>query len=197
MAFNPAEKHNLLYLYDLPYEATARGITELFEKTCEISIDQMPQLRKDITKPFATAIVKVKTPEEMEKVLQKMRYFNWETMDGSTKKAYECRTLPYDPDFLGANRQKLVNQQIFIPKLSKSVSQKQLDMFLTEKFGEIKSLKISMNDDHQSKGYGFACFANPEAAEKALNEKLGKITINMDDDTIILLPDELQPIVKY
>jgi polyadenylate-binding protein len=36
------------------------------------------------------------------------------------------------------------------------------------KFGEIKSLKISLNPDHSSRKYGFICFVNPDSAKAAL-----------------------------
>ena len=34
--------------------------------------------------------------------------------------------------------------------------------------GDIKSLKISLNSDHSSRGYGFVCYKDEEAASKAL-----------------------------
>jgi len=34
---------------------------------------------------------------------------------------------------------------------------------------EVKSLKISLNPDHISRGYGFALFATPEGAQNAIN----------------------------
>jgi len=37
-----------------------------------------------------------------------------------------------------------------------------------QRYGDIKSLKISLNSDHQSRGYGFVCFQDPTSAAKAL-----------------------------
>jgi polyadenylate-binding protein len=37
-----------------------------------------------------------------------------------------------------------------------------------EKYGKIKSLKISFNPDHSSRGYGFICFQEEESATKAV-----------------------------
>jgi RNA recognition motif-containing protein len=34
--------------------------------------------------------------------------------------------------------------------------------------GEVKSLKVSLNRDFSSRGYGFICFKDKEGAEKAL-----------------------------
>ena len=36
------------------------------------------------------------------------------------------------------------------------------------KYGDIKSLKISLNSDHSSRGYGFVCFQDPASASDAL-----------------------------
>ena len=40
-----------------------------------------------------------------------------------------------------------------------------------EQFGPIKSLKVSLNMDYSSRGYGFICFENPESAQRALEAK--------------------------
>jgi len=37
-----------------------------------------------------------------------------------------------------------------------------------KKFGEVKSLKISLNQDYTSRLYGFVCFQAPEGAQKAI-----------------------------
>ena len=36
------------------------------------------------------------------------------------------------------------------------------------RYGDIKSLKISLNSDHESRGYGFVCFQDPTSAKQAL-----------------------------
>jgi len=42
---------------------------------------------------------------------------------------------------------------------------------------EVKSLKISLNPDHTSRGYGFALFATPEGALNAINNHPDKFEI--------------------
>jgi polyadenylate-binding protein len=37
-----------------------------------------------------------------------------------------------------------------------------------KKFGEVKSLKISLNPDYSSRQYGFVCFQAPDGAQKAI-----------------------------
>ena len=40
-----------------------------------------------------------------------------------------------------------------------------------EKYGEIKSAKVSINSDYTSRGYGFVCYQNVEYARNALKNK--------------------------
>jgi RNA recognition motif-containing protein len=35
----------------------------------------------------------------------------------------------------------------------------------------VKALKVSLNEDYTSRGYGFICFEDKEAAKKALDSK--------------------------
>ena len=39
-----------------------------------------------------------------------------------------------------------------------------------KKYGEIESAKVSLDKDHNSKGYGYIKFQTPEQAEKAIQE---------------------------
>lgn len=63
MQYNSAEKQNYLYLYDLPKEATSATslATYLKEKT-GIVMSRIPQIRRDLTRPFYSAIITI--PEE-------------------------------------------------------------------------------------------------------------------------------------
>jgi len=40
---------------------------------------------------------------------------------------------------------------------------------LFKKYGDIKSLKISLNPDYSSRQYGFVCFQSPDGAQKAMD----------------------------
>jgi len=44
------------------------------------------------------------------------------------------------------------------------------------KYGDIKSLKISLNPDHSSRGYGFVCFQEPHSATDCLTDTAGNDT---------------------
>ena len=48
-----------------------------------------------------------------------------------------------------------------------------------KQFGEIKALKISLNADHSSRGYGFVCFQDPASAAAciAANENFETIRV--------------------
>jgi RNA recognition motif-containing protein len=78
-----------------------------------------------------------------------MRYFD---IDGKP-----CRGLQFDKALLGNNREKLITHNVFVRCIPKDIKHKEVE----EKFeavGKIKSLKISLNPDHSSRGYGFICF---------------------------------------
>ena len=77
------------------------------------------------------------------------------------------RALPYDNDLLGSNPEKIVDQNVFVRKIPKDMAPKELEEHFSQ-FGEIKSLKLSLNTDHTSRGYGFVCFQDPAAAAQAL-----------------------------
>jgi polyadenylate-binding protein len=88
-----------------------------------------------------------------------MRYFD---IDGKP-----CRGLHFDKALLGNNREKLMTHNVFIRTIPKDMKHKEIE----EKFeavGKIKSLKISLNSDHSSRGYGFICFQEEEDAQKAV-----------------------------
>ena len=63
-----------------------------------------------------------------------------------------------------------------IPKTTTDAEGKEVEFtssILHERFsqyGEIMSVKISLDKDHKSNGYGFVCFINPEDAAKAIKQ---------------------------
>jgi len=101
-------------------------------------------------------------PEEdkFQIACKELRYF--ELANGKPSRA-----LPYDNDLLGSNPQKIVDHNIFVRKIPKELSPKELEEHFS-KYGEIKSLKVSLNSDHTSRGYGFVCFQDPASADAAL-----------------------------
>jgi polyadenylate-binding protein len=89
-----------------------------------------------------------------------MRYF---TIDGK-----QCRALQFDKQLLGNNKEKLISHNVFVKSIPKEMTHKDLQTKF-ESVGKIKSLKISLNPDHTSRGYGFICFNEEDAATKAVN----------------------------
>lgn len=159
------EHQNLIYLYDLPKEdISSTKIAMKFKDNAGITIGQ-PQIKRDITKPFYTAIVKVDKLEDFNAACEKMRYFEIDGVDGKVK---QCRALPFDKQFLGNNKEKLIAHNIFVKNIPKD---QKLAAFEEEfeKFGKVKSLKISFNSDHSSRGYGFITFVDEDSAKKAVD----------------------------
>jgi len=155
-------RQNYLYVYDLPKDiATSTKLaTHLQEKT-GIVLSRIPQIRRDINRPFYSAIMTIPEEDKFQQACKELRYF--ELAEGKPSRA-----LPYDNDLLGSNPQKIVDHNIFVRKIPKDMSPKALEEHFS-KYGEIKSLKVSLNSDHTSRGYGFVCFQDPEAAGKALD----------------------------
>lgn len=52
--------------------------------------------------------------------------------------------------------------------LPPTLSSEKLDEVFSEQ-GEIKSLKVALDKNHESKKYGFVCFSNPEDAKKVID----------------------------
>ena len=96
-----------------------------------------------------------------------MRYFE---IDGKP-----CRALPFDRSLLGSNKEKLFDQSVFV-KLPKDILHKDLEKIFSE-CGTIKSLKVSLNPDYSSRGYGFVCFQDKEGALSALNSSRAEIEV--------------------
>lgn len=151
---------NLIYLYDLPKkELTSQKIATAFETQGQHTLSTKPQIRRDITRPFYSGIVQIKDAAQFNEVAEKMRYFkigeNW------------CRALKFDKQLLGSNKEKLTNHNVFIRSIPLTWSHWELHQkFL--KYGPIKSLKVSINADGSSRGYGFICYQDEGSAGQAV-----------------------------
>jgi len=102
---------------------------------------------------------------DVAKAFEIMRYF-----DINRK---PCRALKYNKAMLGQNKETLNKERnLFVKNVPKS--QSEIDVHnLYKAYGDILSLKVSKNEDHSSRGYGFVCYANAEEAEKALAQMKG------------------------
>lgn len=76
-----------------------------------------------------------------------------------------CRVLPYEKDLIAKKFDSKAS--LFVKGLDKAWTHKDLyDFFKT--FGEISSAKVSLNENHLSRGYGFVQFTREEFALKAI-----------------------------
>ena len=163
----PPRQHqqNVIYFYDLPKgEYTSTKLATLIKQKSNVDVQQ-PQVRRDINKPFYTAVIRIDDSNQFEKVKQDFRYFPFE--------GKPCRALPYCQDLLGINLPKLQEQNVFIRKIDKSFKSDDLENSF-KNFGGIISCKVSLDEQHKSRGYGFVCFQDPEYAREALKATQGK-----------------------
>ena len=156
---------NVIYLYDLPKnDFTSAKIAEILQKE-GIELQRAPEIHRDINKPFYSATVYIiDVTKDFKKASEILRYFE---IDGKP-----CRGLPYDESLFGQNLTKTNdNCNIFVRKVPKNMQAQDLDvMFSTfdkEKLRPVKSLKISRDNNHASKGFAFVCYENNEDADKA------------------------------
>ena len=57
---NPRINQNLIYFYDLPTgEFTSVSLAKIIKEKTGHDIERQPQVRRDVNKPFYTAVVKI------------------------------------------------------------------------------------------------------------------------------------------
>ena len=164
----PVADKNILFIYDLPKSIISS--TLLVKRISEVAgfeIKEPPQIRRNQDRPFYSAIVKI-TDEKFKEISNKLKHFDIIAED----KTFAVRALPFDRELTGANRANIQKQNVFLKAVNKNMNAGQLEQALKDLTGDdIKSLKISLNGDHTSRGYGFALFSSQEAAKKALELK--------------------------
>lgn len=155
-----------IYLYDLPKDKVSGvQIAHAFKENAQVNLADsvQPQIKRDLTKPFYTAIVNIKDKDQYKQACEKMRYFDIAGLP--------CRALPFDRTLLGSNKDKLHQQNVFVRQIPKHFKHEDLHREFS-KFGNIKALKISMKPNYESNGYGFVCFEEPAAATACLEQAL-------------------------
>jgi len=90
-----------------------------------------------------------------------------------------CRALQFDKSLLGSNKEKLAGSNVFVRSIPKNLEHEDLQKKF-EAMGKIKSLKVSLNSDHSSRGYGFICFNDEATAAKAIEAS------QKGDDTVAM-----------
>jgi len=161
-----ATSTSYLYLYDLPKEKISSVKIALAFKAHGINIGtKKPLIKRDMLKPFYSAIIHFQDPQMFQLSKEKMKYFD---IDG-----YEVRALPYEKD----QRDKKLKEQnlnVFfkLPKDGdKSILTYKWVQEKFEKYGEIKKCKIAMNADGKPKGFAYICFQDEESVKKCLADK--------------------------
>jgi polyadenylate-binding protein len=71
--------------------------------------------------------------------------------------------------------EKYKNLNLYVKNLDESVDDDAKLRELFQPFGEMTSVVLMRDDKSASRGFGFVCFANPDDAQKALNEMNGKM----------------------
>lgn len=169
MNMQTTDRQNILYLYDLPKkQISSVQLAKYLKEKADVDLTRQPQIRRDPNKPFYSAIISINNKEEFERATKALRYFYFDN-----DKDIPCRALPHDSELMGQNAQRLAEQNIFVRKIPKDIQAHQLEEYF-EKYGPIKSLKISLNPDYSSRGYGFVCFQEKDGADKALTETRDK-----------------------
>lgn len=110
------DSKNILYLYDLPKDdITSVTIAAKIKDLTNYEVIDQPQIKRDINKPFYTAMVRINDNEKFKEVVQAMKYFE------INKKP--CRALPYMKEVTAAQRGNMnKNNNLFIKGLPKELT---------------------------------------------------------------------------
>jgi hypothetical protein len=182
-----------IYLYDMPKSiVTSVKIAEIIKRDCGGYDLQEPVQFKDarvspssgLPSPLVAGIIKVEQDKQAQ-VAKALKYF--EISDGQNK-VWPCRALPFDKDLIGGNKNIInLRQNVFLTKIPKEWTSKDLEEKIAAAFGPVKSAKISLSptlieeniegkkvyhiDDSTpctSNAYGFVCFENEEDTNKLI-----------------------------
>ena len=111
---------NIIYLYDLPKkEYTSVKLAELLKDVTGVELERQPTVRRDLIRPFYSAIIGIEDDEKFKKAVEALRYFE---LDGKP-----CRGLPFDPELLGSNLSKLQDNNVFVRRIPLEMSPKELE----------------------------------------------------------------------
>lgn len=154
-----------LYVGDLDPEITEAPLFELFNTIGAVA--SIKVCRDAITRrSLGYAYVNFHNTADAERALDQL--------NGTNLKGKPLRIMWTQRD---PSLRKSGKGNIFIKNLDKSIDHKALyDTF--SQFGQILSCKIELDDNHQSKGYGYIQFATAEAAEESIQKVNGMMLEN-------------------
>jgi hypothetical protein len=142
------DNKQILYLYDLPkYFVTSVRLAHIIKEKCGYELPDpvqfrecRPNLTTGLPSPFMMGIMKVDS-NDAPRVSQAIKYFDFPDGQGNV---WHCRTLPFDRDLLGANKNATnLRLNVFIKNIPSEYSHADLENFF-KSFGPVKSAKISV-----------------------------------------------------
>ena len=101
-------------------EYTSVKLAEYLREKAGVELERQPQVKRDINRPFFSAIITIQDSEKFKKAAEALRYFE---IGGKP-----CRGLPFDNELLGStNTQKLVENNIFVRKIPTNLTPSELE----------------------------------------------------------------------
>jgi hypothetical protein len=97
-----SSQKNILFIYDLPQkplEVTSVNLAKLIKELTNYDLEHAPQIRRDPSRPFWTAVIRIDDPALFEQAVTKLRFYNF---NGN-----HIRALPYTPELTGQNVAKI------------------------------------------------------------------------------------------
>jgi polyadenylate-binding protein len=150
-----------LYCGDLAPDVTEGLLFEIFKRVGNVTSIRV--CRDDVTKrSLGYAYINFSDPKEAERAL--------DTLNHTVIKGVPCRLMWQQRD---PGKRRSGKGNIYISNLHPSIGNKELgDTF--SQFGDISSCKVVLDDDGNSRGYGYVHYENPESALIAIETVNGK-----------------------
>jgi RNA recognition motif-containing protein len=157
-----SHKFNYLYLYELPKDKVSSvKIAEVFKRKGIDIGTKKPLIKRDLLRPFYSAILNIGDISVFDMAKKKMKYFE---MEGC-----QCRALPYEKDNKHHQKED-VNLFYKHPKGEDkaSLTYEYLEE-LCNRFGPVKSIKIALNPDSTNKGFAYISYEDKDSATKCVD----------------------------
>lgn len=166
-----------LYVKNLPEDFTEEKLKEKFEAFGAITSSMLSFDEDGSFKGFA--FVNYEKPEDAKAAVDKLNETEFEGKElfvGKAMKRTERNQVLSDKfEKLKLEKQKKwAGCNLYVKNLSDTIDEAALRAEF-EKFGELSSVRIMMDANNRSKGFGFVCFNESECAAKALQEMNGAL----------------------